>query len=113
VWLLEQFHGPTAAFKDHALQLLGNLFEYLLGRRGSGDSAAVPSRLTILGATSGDTGSAAIAGLRGKARVDVVILHPAGRVAPVQEMQVRPGGRALGCWQVTAATGRPTGWGTG
>ena len=92
--LLEQFHGPTAAFKDHALQLLGNLFEYLLQQRPMPTAVASdgrrtwPRRITILGATSGDTGSAAIAGLRGKAGVDVVIMHPEGRVAPVQAMQM-------------------------
>ena len=97
LWLLEQFHGPTAAFKDHALQLLGNLFEYLLARRqraGEGIGVHAIARMTVLGATSGDTGSAAIAGLRGKAGVDVVILHPEGRVAPVQEMQARARRRA-------------------
>jgi threonine synthase len=77
---LELFHGPTAAFKDVALQLLGNLFEYLLERDGG--------RLTILGATSGDTGSAAIYGVRGKPRIDIFILHPKGRVSPVQERQM-------------------------
>ncbi len=77
---LELFHGPTAAFKDVALQLLGNLFEYLLERDGG--------RLNILGATSGDTGSAAIYGVRGKPRIDIFILHPKGRVSPVQERQM-------------------------
>lgn len=61
VYLLEQFHGPTCAFKDVALQFVGNLFEYLLARDGG--------RVTVVGATSGDTGSAAIEGLRGKANV--------------------------------------------
>jgi len=78
--ILELFHGPTAAFKDVALQFLGNLFEYLLERDGG--------RLTILGATSGDTGSAAIAGVRGKERIQIFILHPAGRVSPIQERQM-------------------------
>lgn len=78
--ILELFHGPTAAFKDVALQLLGNLFEYLLERDGG--------RLNILGATSGDTGSAAIAGVRGKDRIQIFILHPAGRVSPIQERQM-------------------------
>jgi len=77
---LELFHGPTAAFKDVALQLLGNLFEYLLARDGG--------ELNILGATSGDTGSAAIYGVRGKARINIFILHPKGRVSPVQERQM-------------------------
>jgi threonine synthase len=77
---LELFHGPTAAFKDVALQLLGNLFEYLIAREGG--------VLRILGATSGDTGSAAIYGVRGKAGIDIFILHPKGRVSPVQERQM-------------------------
>ncbi|MGA7982193.1 MAG: threonine synthase [Chromatiaceae bacterium] len=78
--ILELFHGPTAAFKDVALQLLGNLFEYLLERDGG--------RLAIVGATSGDTGSAAIAGVRGKSRIEIFILHPHGRVSPIQERQM-------------------------
>jgi len=78
--ILELFHGPTAAFKDVALQFLGNVFEYLLERDGG--------RLNILGATSGDTGSAAIAGVRGKERIRIFILHPAGRVSPIQERQM-------------------------
>lgn len=87
VYVAEHFHGPTCAFKDLALQLLGPLFERFLGcTDGSGYKA--PSRLTVLGATSGDTGSAAIAGLRGKKGVEVYILHPAGRVARVQELQM-------------------------
>jgi threonine synthase len=77
---LELFHGPTAAFKDVALQLLGNLFEYLIVREGGA--------LRILGATSGDTGSAAIYGVRGKAGIDIFILHPEGRVSPVQARQM-------------------------
>ncbi len=78
--ILELFHGPTAAFKDVALQLLGNLFAYLLARDGS--------RLNIVGATSGDTGSAAIYGVRGKERIQIFILHPKGRVSPIQERQM-------------------------
>jgi threonine synthase len=78
--ILELFHGPTAAFKDVALQFLGNLFEYLLERDGG--------RINIIGATSGDTGSAAIAGVRGKARIEIFILHPQGRVSPIQERQM-------------------------
>ena len=78
--ILELFHGPTAAFKDVALQLLGNLFEYLLARDGG--------QLNIVGATSGDTGSAAIYGVRGKERIQVFILHPKGRVSPIQERQM-------------------------
>jgi L-threonine synthase (EC 4.2.3.1) len=78
--ILELFHGPTAAFKDVALQWLGNLFEYLLEREGG--------ILNILGATSGDTGSAAIYGVRGKGRIRIFILHPKGRVSPIQERQM-------------------------
>ncbi|EGV29071.1 threonine synthase [Thiorhodococcus drewsii AZ1] len=78
--ILELFHGPTAAFKDVALQFLGNLFEYLLARSGG--------QLNIVGATSGDTGSAAIYGVRGKERIQIFILHPKGRVSPIQERQM-------------------------
>ncbi len=78
--ILELFHGPTAAFKDVALQFLGNLFELLLERTGG--------RLNILGATSGDTGSAAIYGVRGKDRIQIFILHPLNRVSPIQERQM-------------------------
>ena len=66
LYLLELFHGPTFAFKDVALQFLGNLFEYFLVRRNEGKSAGAREHLTVIGATSGDTGSAAIYGLRGK-----------------------------------------------
>lgn len=78
--ILELFHGPTLAFKDVALQFLGNLFEYLLGRN--------QSVLNILGATSGDTGSAAIYGVRGKENINIFILHPYKRVSEVQEKQM-------------------------
>ncbi|CAM9776755.1 unnamed protein product, partial [Laminaria digitata] len=84
-WVLELFHGPTFAFKDVALQFLGNLFEYfLLRRRAKGEEAG----LTILGATSGDTGSAAIYGLRGKEHVNCFIMFPEGRVSEIQERQM-------------------------
>ena len=79
-WLLELFHGPTLAFKDVALQLLGLLFEEFLGR-GS-------DHLTIVGATSGDTGSAAIDAVAGRERVDIFMLHPRGRVSDVQRRQM-------------------------
>ncbi|WP_088311542.1 threonine synthase [Novosphingobium sp. B 225] len=79
-WLLELFHGPTLAFKDVALQLLGLLFEEFLGRGGD--------PLTIVGATSGDTGSAAIDAVAGRARVDIFMLHPKGRVSDVQRRQM-------------------------
>ncbi|QIQ86662.1 threonine synthase [Erythrobacter sp.] len=79
-WLLELFHGPTLAFKDVALQLLGRLFETFLERRGE--------RLTIVGATSGDTGSAAIRAVAGLERVEIFMLHPKGRVSEVQRRQM-------------------------
>lgn len=81
-WVLELFHGPTFAFKDVALQLLGNLFEFFL-KRGN-----LQKRVTILGATSGDTGSAAIYGLRGKKNVNCFILYPKGKVSDIQERQM-------------------------
>lgn len=78
--ILELFHGPTFAFKDVALQLLGNLFEYLLKERGE--------RMNIIGATSGDTGSAAIYGVRGKENINIFILHPHGRTSKIQALQM-------------------------
>lgn len=78
--IAELFHGPTLAFKDMALQFLGNLFEYILKKRGR--------RMNIIGATSGDTGSAAIYGMRGKENVNVFILYPRGRVSHIQERQM-------------------------
>jgi threonine synthase len=80
LWALELFHGPTLAFKDMAMQLLGRLFEHVLADR--------DARVTIVGATSGDTGSAAIAALAGRERVNVVILHPDGRTSEVQRRQM-------------------------
>ena len=79
-WLLELFHGPTLAFKDVALQLLGRLFEEFLSRR--------DDRLTIVGATSGDTGSAAIDAVAGRDNIDIFMLHPDGRVSDVQRRQM-------------------------
>lgn len=79
-YILELFHGPTLAFKDVALQFLGNVFEYLLKESGG--------KMNILGATSGDTGSAAIYGVRGKERINIFILHPYKRVSPIQELQM-------------------------
>ncbi len=79
-WLLELFYGPTLAFKDVALQLLGLLFETFLSRR--------KSNLTIIGATSGDTGSAAIDAVAGREGVDIFMLHPRGRVSEVQRRQM-------------------------
>ena len=79
-WLMELFHGPTLAFKDVALQLLGQLFETFLAKR--------DAHLTIIGATSGDTGSAAIDGVAGRAKIDIFMLHPLGRVSDVQRRQM-------------------------
>lgn len=79
-FLMELFHGPTLAFKDVALQLLGRFFDHILSLRGE--------RVMIVGATSGDTGSAAIDGLSGCSNVDVVILYPYGRVSDVQRKQM-------------------------
>ena len=79
-YLLELFHGPTLAFKDFAMQLIGQLFQAALGRSGE--------RVTIVGATSGDTGSAAIEAFKGLDAVDVFILYPHGRVSEVQRRQM-------------------------
>ncbi len=79
-FLLELFHGPTLAFKDFAMQLIGQLFQAALSRSGK--------RVTIVGATSGDTGSAAIEAFRGLKNVDVFILYPHGRVSEVQRRQM-------------------------
>lgn len=84
--VLELFHGPTYAFKDIALQFLGNLFEYFLEKRTV--TGEPETRLTVVGATSGDTGGAAIYGLRGKKRIDVFILHPDQRISPFQQAQM-------------------------
>jgi threonine synthase len=80
LWLMELFHGPTLAFKDFALQLVGRLFDHVLAARGE--------RVTIVGATSGDTGSAAIEACRGRERIEIFILHPRGRVSEVQRRQM-------------------------
>ena len=80
LFILELFHGPTLAFKDVALQFLGNVFEYILEER--------DGKMNIIGATSGDTGSAAIYGVRGKERINIFILHPHKRVSPIQELQM-------------------------
>jgi threonine synthase len=79
-WLLQLFHGPTLAFKDYALQVLGRLFDAVLARRGE--------RVTIVGATSGDTGSAAIEACRDRDNIDIFILYPHGRVSEVQRRQM-------------------------
>jgi threonine synthase len=79
-FILELFHGPTLAFKDIALQFLGRLFEEILEERNG--------RLNILAATSGDTGSAAICGVRGQERIHIFVMHPHERVSPLQERQM-------------------------
>ena len=79
-YILELFYGPTFAFKDYALQFLGNLFKYALPK--------ASKKLTVLGATSGDTGSAAIHAFRGKQDINVFILHPHNRVSDVQRRQM-------------------------
>lgn len=78
--VLELFHGPTLAFKDFALQFLGNLYEYQIKTTGK--------NIAVLGATSGDTGAAAIHGLLGKSGVTSFILYPNGRISPLQERQM-------------------------
>ena len=80
-YALELFHGPTLAFKDFALQFLGNLFEYFLRHPGG-------KKLNLVAATSGDTGSAAIAGVKGRKNIKIFVLYPHGRVSPAQERQM-------------------------
>jgi len=79
-YVLELFHGPTLAFKDMAMQFLAQFFEYALEKR--------DQHLNILGSTSGDTGSAAIHGMRGKSRISIFMMHPEGRTSPVQALQM-------------------------
>ncbi|MEL0324113.1 MAG: threonine synthase, partial [Rhodospirillales bacterium] len=80
LWSLELFHGPTLAFKDVALQLLGRLFDHVLSRRGQ--------KIAIVGATSGDTGSAAIEACRDRDNIAICILHPKGRTSEAQRRQM-------------------------
>ncbi len=80
LYLMELFHGPTLSFKDYALQCLGQLFDHVLAQKGE--------RITIIGATSGDTGSAAIEACRGLDNVDIFILHPSGRTSEIQRKQM-------------------------
>ncbi len=86
VYVLELFHGQTLAFKDFALQLLGHLYEHQCAESGQG--------INVLGATSGDTGAAAIHGLLGKPKTAIFILYPEGRVSPLQERQMACTGAA-------------------
>ena len=86
LWLMELFHGPTLAFKDVALQLVGRLFDEELTRRGE--------RVTIVGATSGDTGSAAIEAVRDRENIEIVFLHPHGRISEIQRRQMTTGDSA-------------------
>jgi threonine synthase len=88
-FLLELFHGPTLAFKDFAMQLIGQMMQAALAKTGE--------RITIVGATSGDTGSAAIEAFRGLANVDVFILFPHGRVSEVQRRQMTTPSRQCAC----------------
>jgi threonine synthase len=80
LFALELFHGPTLAFKDLALQLAGHLFEYVLAKQ--------DRRVRIVGATSGDTGSAAIEAMAGRSKIDITILHPDGKTSEVQRRQM-------------------------
>ncbi|MEX2131084.1 MAG: threonine synthase, partial [Pseudohongiellaceae bacterium] len=79
-WVMELYHGPTLAFKDFALQVLGRLLDHVLTRNNQ--------RVVILGATSGDTGSAALEGCRHSSHVDIFILHPHNRISEVQRRQM-------------------------
>jgi threonine synthase len=86
LWVMELFHGPTLAFKDVALQLVGRLYDHVLKQRGE--------RVTIIGATSGDTGSAALEACRDRDGIDIFMLHPKGRVSEVQRRQMTTIGSA-------------------
>ena len=88
-WLLELFHGPTLAFKDYALQIVGRLFDHVLAKRGE--------RVTVVAATSGDTGSAAIEACRDRAGMEIFVLHPKGRVSEVQRRQMTTVDSARSC----------------
>ena len=85
-WVLELFHGPTLAFKDFAMQLLARLMDHVLSRRGE--------RITLLAATSGDTGGAAVEAFAGRKHIDLFVLFPEGRVSPFQQRQMTTTGEA-------------------
>ena len=87
-YVLELWHGPTYAFKDVALQFVANVMAYFLARRNKDLPESKQEQLTVLGATSGDTGSAAIYGLRSKPSITIFILYPDGRVSPIQLAQM-------------------------
>ena len=78
--VLELFHGPTLAFKDIAMQLIGNFYQYHLGRD--------QKKINIIVATSGDTGAAAIDALKGKNNLNVFVLHPNNKISPVQRLSL-------------------------
>jgi threonine synthase len=89
IHVLELFHGPSFSFKDVALQFLGNIFEFFLQRRNQNKTNDKDrEHLTVIGATSGDTGSAAILGLRDLKDISVFIMYPTGRISPIQEAQM-------------------------
>ena len=80
LWLLELFHGPTLSFKDFALQVVSRMFDHVLSQKGE--------HITVIGATSGDTGSAAIEACKNRENIDLFMLHPVGRVSEVQRKQM-------------------------
>ena len=88
LYSLELFGGPTYAFKDVALQFLGFLYEFFLTRKNEGKSGRERDHLTVVAATSGDTGSAAIYGLRNKKDLSIIVTFPKGRISPIQEAQM-------------------------
>ena len=104
LWVLELFHGPTLAFKDVAMQLVARLMDRVLAARGQ--------RVTVVGATSGDTGGAAIEAFAGRDRTDIFVLFPNGRVSPVQQRQMttQTAANVHALAIEPAAPGEPTRW---